>query len=321
MISGVSSSVSSVMSPLRRVAVSLFLLALLASAAAGCGETGGSASSPSPAADPVVARVNGREVRRSDVDLARAETRLVGQEDTAEAGMDTAVDGALVAAEAERLGLSADPAEVDRRLKALSDQMGGDQALAAALEKTAMSKEQLRTSLQQGVVREAVQDARYPDLTATDAAVRAFFDENRKKLFTTAESWALGAFVVRNEGIAGNAVKRLEQGRPFEEVAQQFSVDPELKASAGMMGWVAPSSLPAPLRKAVEKLDANEVTPPTAGPGGVWVLKLLGERPATVVPFAKVRAQIQKGLDAEKRSAALARWLERAREDAEVERL
>jgi hypothetical protein len=71
----------------------------------------------------------------------------------------------------------------------------------------------------------------------------------------------------------------------------------------------------------VGRLDANEVTPPTAGPGGVWVLKLLGERPATVVPFSKVRAQIEKGLDAEKRSAALARWLERANEDAEVERL
>ncbi len=68
------------------------------------------------------------------------------------------------------------------------------------------------------------------------------------------------------------------------------------------------------------KLQANEVTPPTRGPGGVWVLKLLGERPADVVPFAEVEAQIQDGLDGEKRSAALARWLERARADAAIER-
>jgi parvulin-like peptidyl-prolyl isomerase len=296
------------------------LLLLAVGAVVGCGEATGTGSSPSPPADPVVARVDGREVRQGDVDLARAGARLVGQDDGAAAGLETAIDGALLEAEAERLGVTADAAEVDRRLASVRDEMGGADALAAALEKTEMSEDQLRTSLEQGVVREGVQDALYPELKASAAAVRGFYDENRSKLFTTAESWALGAFVVRNEGIAGNAVKRLEQGRPFEEVARQFSVDPELKSNAGMMGWVSPASLPAPLRKAVAKLQANEVTPPTRGPGGVWVLKLLGERPAAVVPFAEVEARIQDGLDGEKRSAALARWLERARADAAIER-
>jgi parvulin-like peptidyl-prolyl isomerase len=308
---------------LRNALIALLAAALLVVVAAGCGgQAGAGTASPSPTGgDPVVARVNGRDVRQSDVDLARAEARLVGQDDSSGAGMDAAIDGALVAAEAERLKVSADPDEVDRRLTALRDQMGGEKALQAALKKTQMTKEQLRTSLEQGVVREAVQDARYPDVKATTAAVRAFYDENRAKLFTTAASWALGALVVRNEGIAGNAVKRLEQGRPFEEVARQFSTDPELKTSGGLMGWMAPSALPAPLRKAVAKLGTNEITPPTKGPGGVWVLKLLDKRPAAVVPFAKVRDQIQQGLDGQKRSTALAAWLERARKDAEIQRL
>lgn len=280
-----------------------------------------SSPSPSAPADPVVARVNGREVRQSDVDLARAEGRLVGQKDTTQAGLRTAIDGALVAAEAERLSVAADPAEVDRRVAAVRDQLGGQKALDAALAKTRMTAGQLRTSLEQGVVREAVQNARFPQLRATETAVRSFYEKNREELFTTAGQWALGAFVVRNEGIAGNAVKRLDQGRPFEEVARQFSVDPELKSSAGMMGWVSPSSLPAPLRKAVAKLDANEVTPPTRGPGGVWILKLLDERPTTVTPFAEVREQIQEGLDGQERSAALARWLQKARARATIERL
>jgi parvulin-like peptidyl-prolyl isomerase len=309
------------MSSLRTLAAVLLAATLLVAAASGCGGGSGGGASPSPAAsakDPVVARVNGRDVHRSDVDLARAEARLVGREDSAQAGLQTAIDGALVTAEAERLGLSADQKEVDRRLAALRDQMGGQKALTAALQKTHMTAEQLRASLEQGVVREALQDKRFPRLKASSAAVRSFYDENRAKLFTTAESLALGALVARNEGIAGNALKRLRQGRPFEEVARQFSTDPELKASGGVMGWVAPSSLPAPLRKAVEKLETGQISPPTKGPGGVWVFKLLGKRPAAVVPFAKVREQIQQGLDGRKRSAALAAWLERARKDAEV---
>lgn len=313
------------MSFLRPLPVVLAAALLLAAGAAGCGAgqpPGPSPSaSPSAAADPVVARVDGREVRQSDVDLARAEARLVGKEDSAAAGLEAAIDGALVEAEAERLGVSAAPAEVDRRLAAVRDEMGGEDAFAAALEQTGMTRGQFRASLAHGVVREAVQDARFPAVKAGAGAVRAFYDENRAELFSTPEAWSLGAFVVRNEGIAGNAVERLEQGRPFEEVARQFSIDPELKAGGGAMGWVDPSSLPEPLRKAVAKLGEDEVTPPTAGPGGVWVLKLLDRRPAGVVPFSEVRATIQDGLDGELRSDALARWLERAREDADVEHL
>ncbi len=308
-------------SPLSRAVAALAAFALLAAGAAACGEAPKADSSSNAQADPVVARVDGREVRRSDVELARAEARLAGREDTAAAGLETAIDGALIEADAERLGVSADEAEVDRRLAAVREQMGGEQAFAAALEQTDISSEQFRATLARGIVSEAVQDARFPDLKAGAKAVRTFYEENRTKLFSTAEAWALGALVVRNEGIAGNAIERLEQGRPFEEVARQFSIDPELKASEGMMGWVEPSSLPAPLRKAVGRLGADEVTPPTRGPGGVWVIKLLGRRPSEVVPFSDVREQIQDGLDGELRSAALARWLEQAREKAEIERL
>lgn len=300
------------------------LCLLIAAVAAACG--GGSSgpqpsASPSVAADRVVARVDGRDIRQSDVDLARAEARLVGKPDRAAKAMKTAIDGALVSAEAERLGLTTDTAEVQRRLAAVKDQLGGQAALDAALEKTDMTQEQLRTSLAQGVLREAVQNARFPEVVAGAGAVRAFYDRNREKLFTQAEAVKLGAFVVRNEGIAGNAIKRLEQGRPFGEVARQFSVDPELKASAGAMGWMAPIALPAPLRKAVAKLNAGDVSPPTAGPGGVWVFKLLARQAAAVVPFADARGQIQNGLDGELRSAALAKWLVQARKDAQIEKL
>ena len=269
----------------------------------------------------MVARVNGRDVRQSDVDLARAEARLVGQKDGAEEALQSAIDGALVGAEAERLGLEASAAEVDRRLAAVKEQLGGEAALDTALERTDMTLDQLRTSLAQGILREAVQNARYPDVAADAAAVRAFYRRNRAKLFTSPESVELAALVARNEGIAGNAVKRLKQGRPFAEVARQFSIDPELKASGGAMGWMQTTALPTPLRRAVAALRPGQTAPPTAGPGGVWVMKLIARRPVEVVAFAAVRAQIQKGLDGEKRSAALARWLEQAREDAQIERL
>ena len=312
-------------SPKRATAVALCLAVAFAFVlAAGCGGSGSGrepSSSPSAVADRVVARVDGRDILQSDVDLARAEARLVGKPDGAARALKTAIDGALVSAEAERLGLTADEAEVDRRLAAVKDQLGGQAALDAALARTAITAEQLRTSLAQGVLREAVQNARFPDVAAGADAARAFYRRNRERLFTRAEAVKLGAFVVRNAGIAGNAIKRLEQGRPFPEVAHQFSIDPELKDSEGAMGWVAPTALPAPLRKAVAHLKVGGVSPATAGPGGMWVFKLLARQAATVLPFADARDQIQKGLDGELRSAALAKWLVQARKDAQIESL
>jgi len=310
------------LSPKLAAVAALCLLMAVVVAACGGGSSGPQPSaSPSAAADRVVARVDGRDIRQSDVDLARAEARLVGKPDRAGQALKTAIDGALVGAEAERLGLTAGKAEVERRLAAVKDQLGGQAALDAALDTTDMTLEQLRTSLAQGVLREAVQNARFPDVVADAGAVRAFYDRNREKLFTRAEAVKLGAFVVRNKGIAGNAIKRLEQGRPFGEVAQQFSVDPELKDSEGAMGWVAPTALPSPLRAAVARLKVGEVSPATAGPGGVWVFKLLARQAATVMPFADARDQIQKGLDGKMRSAALAKWLVQARKDAQIEKL
>jgi hypothetical protein len=151
---------------------------MLAAVAAACGSgSGGSPTAPasaSPKADAVVATVNGRPVHQSDVDLARAEARLVGKDDNAARALETAIDRELIGAEAARLGLSADPAEVTRRLAAITKQTGGIASLNAGLKKADMTEAQLRASLGAGVLREAVQNAHFPGLSAPDTAVRAF---------------------------------------------------------------------------------------------------------------------------------------------------
>src|SRR5665647_1816779 len=185
----------------------------------------------------------------------------------------------------------------------------------------AMSAAQFRESLRAGVLREAVQDARFPHVKAGPGAARRFYERRRADLFTEPAAVKLGAIVVRNDGIAGNAIKRLRQGRPFEEVSRQFSIDPEIKDAGGMLGWIDPRSLPEPLGKAVGRLRVGRISAPVAGPGGTWVFKVLARRPQRVAPFAQVRAQIEHGLTGRRRSAALDKWLATARKDALIERL
>lgn len=298
------------------IAVAL-LLCLVAAAACG----GGDGASGDAAADPVVARVNGEPVLRSAVDAARAEARFGGEEDDAGDALEVVIDREIVRQEAERLGVAADEAEVEARERAVGERAGGEPDLEAALEKAGMTAVQLRATLAAGVLREAVEDARYPGVAAADKAVRSFYARQRDTLFTTPAAVRLEAIVVRNEGIAGNALQRLRVGRPFGEVARQFSIDPELKSRDGMLGWVALASLPEPLAEAAAELGRGEVSGPVQGPGGTWILKVAERRAERVTPLAEVREDIARGLTREARAEALDRWLARARERAVIERL
>lgn len=293
-------------------------LSLAAATLAACGGSGGASPSSSPASDPVVVTVNGRPVRRSAMDAVRAEFRLGGSSDTAAKAVKEAIVRELVRQEAERLGVVADPADVLRRRTAMAGELGGEAGLEAALKRLPMRDVELQRDLEDGVLREALQDVKYPRLAATRKTARAYYERHLGDLFVRPASVHLGAILVHAEPIAENALARLRSGRPFEEVARQFTIDPEAKANGGDLGWVLRSSLPAPLRKAAAGTKPGTVSKPFAGPGGWYVLKVVAERPARVTPFAAVKRRLIEELTRRERFKALDAWLASARSKATV---
>jgi peptidyl-prolyl cis-trans isomerase C len=295
-------------------------VALGAAVLTACGDAGGGATaSPSPSSDPVVLLVDGRPVRRSAVDAVRAEFRLGGTADTAARAEKEVVRRELVRREAERLGVVADPKEVESRRSAMVDQLGGEQALASALERVPMTDVQLRGGLTDGVLREAVQDARYEGVAATAAAAREYYDAHRTAFRQTASAH-LWSIQVAAERIAESALGRLREGRPWDEVARQFSTDPEAKAAGGDMGVVALSSLPTPLRKAVEATRDGKVSKPVQGPGGWYLFKTANRTSGGIARFSQVEQKILQELTRRKRFAALEAWLDASRAKASVTR-
>jgi parvulin-like peptidyl-prolyl isomerase len=296
----------------RHTLLAVVILAALAvvALAAACG--GSSAPDASPSADHVVATVNGRPVRESAVQTVRAERRLVSEAGTRAGAVREAIDRELVRQEAERLGVAPDAGEVSSRLADITKQAGGDARLAATLERARMTTEQLRQSLEDGVLREALSDAKYQGVAASAAAVRAYYDRH-PDVFRQAAAVHLGAIIVSAERIAESAIARLQDGHPFDEVARQFSSDPESKANGGDLGWVLEGSLPPALRKAAAGLAKGEVSAPVAAFGRWYVLKLVDRRDAKTSTFADVRERLGSELTKQKRARALAAWLAEAR--------
>ena len=304
------------------IAIAALAVLLGSAALTACDGSGGGTSdgaSPSPPSDPVVVLVDGHPVRQSDVDAVRAEFRLGGSKDTEARAEKEAMRRELVRIEAERLGVTGEAGEAGARRAAMVEQLGGEEALAAALKQVPMTDEQLRSGLSDGVLREALQDAKFEDLAATTSAAREYYDSHRAS-FREAASAHLWSIQVAAERIAESALGRLRSGRPFSEVARQFSTDPESKASGGDLGTVALSSLPVPLRRAVEDTPAGEVSYPVEGPGGWYLLKATDVQPARTAPFPEVEDQIIAELTRRERFDALEDWLDAAREAANVTR-
>jgi parvulin-like peptidyl-prolyl isomerase len=271
--------------------------------------------------DPVVARVDGQEIRRDDVRQVLAEVRLLG-EATDEAGaLDQAIRRELVRREAARLGVSVDEDALAERETQVVDELGGESALGETLKSASMTRSQLRESLEADLLAQTLAETKYPEARATPSEARAFYRRHRDDLFTTPAAVDLGAINVRNRGIAGNALKRLRAGRPFSEVARQFNLDRELKDKEGRFGWVDPASLPGPLREGVERLRLGELSPPLAFGGGVWVFKVFGLRPERVLSFGEVRADIVRLLTARRQSDKLEAWLDARATGPGVEKL
>lgn len=303
--------------PAARTAAAVFSLWLV-SAGVGLGACGDEPPRPSPAPAVVVARVDGVPISAADVRVTRRVAALSGESLDGQEALEQLIREELVRQEVERLGVAVSGAAIEERITGLADALGGKEALRERVREAGLTTAQLRSAVAVVLLAERLQETRYADVRATRAQARRFYDEN-VALFAAPAEVELADLAVRTEAAARDVRKRIVAGQSFGSAARQFSVDPELKAARGMLGWVRVDSIPGAARRVVEGLPVGELSEPVRA-GTLWHLfKVLARREERVRSFADVAAELVDDLTRRERSAALARWLERERRRADVE--
>lgn len=74
--------------------------------------------------------------------------------------------------------------------------------------------------------------------------------------------------------------RQIEQGAPFDQVAQQFSAAPSASAG-GELGWLTRADIRPEVMTAVENATPPVLLPPIASENGVYLVALLGKREPT----------------------------------------
>jgi peptidyl-prolyl cis-trans isomerase C len=268
--------------------LSLFSLALILGAAL-------SISAPQFAGaqkkdDPVLARVNGVEIRESDLEIAEADVgpSLQVQEPAArkEALLAYLIDLTALAQASAAKKLDAAPDFAQRMAYAKNKVLM--EALLGDLNKTA----------------------------ATEAEMKKLYNESVAKTQPEEEVRARH-ILVKTEKEAQDVLVKLKGGADFEKLAREISTDPSAKTNGGDLEYFGKGQMVAEFSDAAFKLNKGQISQPVKTQFGFHIIKVEDKRSKPVPKYDEVKDQV-KAFVVRKAQAEL---VMKVRSEAKIENL
>ena len=277
------------------------------------------ATAPAAAGLPAgaVATVNGVTISRTAlVDRLLADTTAGGDV------LSEMINEAIVEQAAKAQKITVAQAEVDARIKTIKEAAPGEQF------QTYLRAQGLTAKGLPGKVRVKLLVEK---LLATQAAVpeadaKAYYEQNKERMFNVPETVQLSAIQVATEAEAKAAADRVAKGEDFATVAKAVCTDPQLKATGGRIPRpLARVALPPALAEVVFATEVGKVSAPVQVPGpdgkALWyIVKVDSKAAAITTPFEKVKEQITSQLRTQKLGVAWEKWIAEQRKKAEVKR-
>jgi peptidyl-prolyl cis-trans isomerase C len=248
------------------------------------------AEAPAQGSDPVAARVNGFEVRQSDLNIAEEEFGASIPGDSSAEKRDALIgyytDMILLARAAEGKGLGS-TTEFAKKL----------QFAKAKLLMETLLKDEAKTAV-------------------TDAALRKVYDEAVKGMGKEEEVRA-HHILLKTEDEAKAVLADLKKGADFEKLAKEKSTDPSAKTNGGDLGYFGKEQMVPEFAEAAFKLNKGGLSDPVKSQFGWHVIRQDDKRTKPVPEFDKVKPQLVQFVVRN----AQAELINKLRKDANIEKL
>jgi peptidyl-prolyl cis-trans isomerase C len=270
--------------PLAAIGRGLALGALLALAGAAAAQT----AAPQ-AGDPVVARVNGQDIKASDLAIAEEDIGPSLPQQIAGEGkrdyLTTFVADMLLVARAAEAKNIADGDDFKRRLAYFRNKL----LMEAMLQSEAKA-------------------------SVTDGAMHKLYEEATKQMSSEKEVRARH-ILVETEDEAKAILGELKKGADFAELARQRSKD--AGENGGDLGYFTRDQMVPEFSEVAFKLDKGQLSDPVKSAFGWHIIKVEDKRDRPIPEFDKVKDQLQTYLSRK----AQADFVGKLRADAKIERL
>jgi len=216
-----------------------------------------------------------------------------------------AIDSKLLAQEARRRGIEPNQERIEAKMSALAKQAGGQGALEAALIKSGVSYDQLRsTVVQADLVRSLVEEEHGGEVGEPSAdEVEAYYHEHAE-LFTEPDKIHTRQIMIKVDADATNAERddarrraeaareRAVAGEDFAALARQVSEGPNA-SRGGDLGYTSRGDMIPAFDDAVWSTEVGGITEVIETDMGFHVAKVEDLHPGDPVPLDKARPLIQ----------------------------
>lgn len=220
------------------------------------------------------------------------------------------------------------PSVVDNEIdRILIEDFGNDRSkFLENLKSQGKNMREFRREMQERIVVSVMRNQRRKSMSqVSPERIEKFYSEN-KILFYEEESLKLRLIMIRPiadetpDLLRQNADKimtELRDGRPFEDVAKEYSQD-NRKEQGGDWGWIRRNDLRAELSEIAFNLKPGSYSEPVTVGNQVFILKVDAVRPEGIQPLAEVRDRIEDILLNQIARQDQTAWLERLRKDSFV---
>ncbi len=294
---------------------------------------------PLPAELPdVLARVNGEEVKKGDLDRIIKNMELSAnqpipadrRDEIMRRALDQLVTYTVLSQEMRARKVAVTDAEIDGNLKQMQAQFPNEQEFKKALETRGMTVERLRADARVDMSINKMMEAELASTPApTDAQVREFYDKNPDK-FKQEEALRASHILIRAEEKADEATKKkaraeadevlkqLKGGADFAGLAKKHSADGSA-AQGGDLNFFPKGQMVPAFDQAAWALKPGEMSDIVTTQFGYHIIKATERRAESTVPFEQVSGRIKEYLTQQQKQGRAQAFIDLLKQKAKIE--
>ncbi len=276
----------------------------------------------------VVARVNGTAITSVELDRAFTSVRAqFGELFDGEDGdaletqfkgriLDDLITQEVILQKAKDMGIEISDEDVDAEVAMITEQFGGEELLDQELANLNMSREQFRTEITNSVLFSKLQEVEFAKLDADDAAVEAYYTENKAQ-FETPEQVKASHILVTDDATAQEVLTKLDSGEAFEDLAAEYSNDTQNKDDGGDLGFFPRGAMVEAFEDVAFTQEIGIISDPVESSFGFHIIRTDDKQEAVAQTLEEVRADIESQLKGQLFEQVITGW----KEDADIEKL
>lgn len=220
----------------------------------------------------------------------------------------------IIRQEAEKADIKITQKEIDAEMAVYEENYGGAEGLAAAIETSGMTMEDLKEEMETYLKIEKLIG---PDIEITDEAIQTYFEENKATLGQSAQVEASHILTETKEQ-ADEVAKKLADGGDFAELAAEYSIDTATAENGGDLGSFGEGEMAAEFEEAAFAMRPDEISAPVETEFGFHIIKVTGKTEAAEATLENSKEKIKEVLFDEALNTEYAAWLAEKQESYEI---